>query len=250
MTRHFFPFACAALTAAAFTTATHAAPFTVTYDFEDDDSPRTAADITGSGADGVDAVNAKFGTGLSTPTSGFSSITKSIFVNSTQTASFGSAAITANDFIEFTIDAEPGFQFSSVDSFAYQIFAEDRNTGPANDNFQITTFVRSNASGDNFETTLPGSNISDSGTNNPTDGPPNYANGASANSSLGGDSDFDNLTSVTFRIFQFDNVDDTGAFSRIDNIVITGDVVPEPASLALLGLGGLCLLGRRRRSAR
>jgi len=29
--------------------------------------------------------------------------------------------------------------------------------------------------------------------------------------------------------------------------VLTGEVVPEPASLALLGLGGLCLLGGRRR---
>lgn len=33
---------------------------------------------------------------------------------------------------------------------------------------------------------------------------------------------------------------------RIDNISISGDEIPEPASLALIGLGGLLIVGRRR----
>ena len=37
-------------------------------------------------------------------------------------------------------------------------------------------------------------------------------------------------------------------FGLVDNVVVT-DAVPEPASLSLLGLGGLAVMGRRRRRA-
>ena len=34
--------------------------------------------------------------------------------------------------------------------------------------------------------------------------------------------------------------------ARVDNFVVNAEPVPEPAGLALIGLGGLALLGRRR----
>ena len=60
--------------------------------------------------------------------------------------------------------------------------------------------------------------------------------------------EFQDLGSITFRLSL---TDDNGSSSRghyVDNLVLSGDVtlIPEPASLALLGLGGLCMLSRRR----
>jgi hypothetical protein len=54
-------------------------------------------------------------------------------------------------------------------------------------------------------------------------------------------------TGLTFRIYYADSntVNNTGG--RIDTVIL--NAVPEPASLALLGLGGLCLLTRQRKSA-
>jgi len=51
-------------------------------------------------------------------------------------------------------------------------------------------------------------------------------------------------------VFTFNFSDTTGSgtsLSLIDNVAFQGAVIPEPSSFALLGLGGLALLARRRR---
>ena len=68
---------------------------------------------------------------------------------------------------------------------------------------------------------------------------------------LSGITELQGLTDETVE-FRFLLGDDSGATSRIhvlDNIVLNGDVtaVPEPSSTALLGLGGLALILRRRK---
>ncbi len=56
---------------------------------------------------------------------------------------------------------------------------------------------------------------------------------------------FDSINSAEFRFVYFDNNANKGA-GKYDNIVINGDVVPEP-STALLGAVGMLALLRRRR---
>ncbi len=49
---------------------------------------------------------------------------------------------------------------------------------------------------------------------------------------------------TTFRIYSYSPA--AGSSVDYDNLVINGDVVPEPASLGLLGAAGLLALRRRR----
>lgn len=53
---------------------------------------------------------------------------------------------------------------------------------------------------------------------------------------------------ITFRIYFGDGVDITSPVHRVDDIVVNGEIVaiPEPASIVLMGLGGLCAFRRRR----
>lgn len=94
--------------------------------------------------------------------------------------------------------------------------------------------------------------------------------GDTSNTQLRQDTDFDGIgdalgAAPTAALTLFDNIDITGTGSNLvltievtssagdeglafDMIEVTGDVVPEPSSTALLGLAGLFLLGRRSRS--
>ena len=85
---------------------------------------------------------------------------------------------------------------------------------------------------------------------------PNFANGTGTGSAndedvsmaLTGFTGISNTT-ITFTLGDAAGGNNSGAsmYTYIDNVVLTGEVVPEPSTTALLGLGGLALILRRRK---
>ncbi|WP_435892613.1 PEP-CTERM sorting domain-containing protein [Oceaniferula spumae] len=63
------------------------------------------------------------------------------------------------------------------------------------------------------------------------------------------DSKYSGLSFIEFRIYVDDRANNSTSSSAtfVDNVVLTGVAVPEPSSAALLGLGGLALILRRRK---
>lgn len=59
-------------------------------------------------------------------------------------------------------------------------------------------------------------------------------------------STFDSVGEIVFRFVFYDDNTSPG-LARFDDIILNGAVIPEPASLALIGLAGLLMLPRRKR---
>jgi len=133
-------------------------------------------------------------------------------------ASFFSSPSThasAGDALSFTITAASGYSFS-LDSFSF--LARSTATAPSDIGFKISSSFY------DFSGTYSNNSIITT----------------ISNSSLG----LTDLTSATLSI-QGWNASDPGAL-QLDNIFLTGSVIPEPSSAVLVILGSVALLRRRR----
>ena len=151
----------------------------------------------------------------------------------------GETTLTGNNYVGFTVDIDAGYELDlTALSFNYNSNDANGTIAPT----ATTTFsVRTSADG--FASDLSGTYSA-----NPDVANSNGAAEESASFDLSGAS-FQNLTgSFEVRIYAELSESSFEFINRYDNALLTGDtaLVPEPGSLALLGLGGLCVLRRRR----
>jgi len=135
-------------------------------------------------------------------------------------------AIAGNAFFSFTLTADPG-KTLDLDELSFRV-ARGNTSGNRN------WAVRSDASGT--------TNLASNFTNDTTT---DIASAAALQTVDLTGAQFQGLNAIVFTFFQV--TDSTFRTVVWDDIAVTGDAVPEPASLALVGLGGLLMLGRSRR---
>lgn len=151
--------------------------------------------------------------------------------------SFSSTAWAIGDYYQFTTSAT-GYQ-----SITFQWDHASSNTGPRDFNLLLSI------NGGAYNIVGSASVLANASPN------PVWTSGSSSaiyTITLPAGGGANNATSLSFRIQQSTNIAAnggtvaSGGTSRVDNVIISGDLVPAPSALALLGLGGL-IAGRRRR---
>ena len=173
---------------------------------------------------------------------GLSGTGNNAFLRSTRTQGTEALALSdlgsgLNDYQTVTISAAPG-KFLDLTSVTFG-FNANNNNDLAGGAFTSTAVLSSSVNG--FGTAITGTNTSRTAArlNEATPFTPTATFDLSAPA-------YNNLTTITFRLSTFDSHNDNGRLSRFDDFTLNGDVIPEPSTALLGGLGLLALLRRRR----
>ena len=205
------------------------------------------SDAPTSVADGITATSFTAGSGLAAGAIGFSTAAVENsgeadatvpvrFIRGTTTTTTEAGAISGNDYFSFTL-TPGGTDLLNLDSLFFDYSGNTLSAGTMSTSFFIQSSV------DNF-TSIVGSTATVDTTG--TGSTPRPFQRHTLN--LSGTS-FQNLDEVTFRLYIYQSDDNSNTLARLDNVTVSGTVIPEPGTYALIA-GSLALVAimvRRRR---
>ena len=207
----------------------------VNYEFTGASPAQTSGDLSGS-----DVTHGAYTGNGGASTRGFSSSTNSIFVRWNATGALAAdgdtlaEAIANEAYATFTVTNTTATAYD-LTNLTFDIFFDPYDT--------VTTtsvFVMTDLSGFTDGDELGGVTYAPGAGPGPSDTPDTITVDFSSLGNLSAGASFES------RLYFVDDADTADKIFRVDNVTVNGDVVPEPGSLALLGLGGLCVLRRRR----
>lgn len=207
------------------------AAFVTTYEFT---GGSAAASVSGT-----DAASVTAGDFINVGAADISSNSEMAFLSMGQTGGDLAAALADDDYFSVTLSAANPGEFLNLSTLTLD-YGGSTNGGGATIHLVVQSSLGGFGTGNPTLTVTPSSNTILGGAGEELT-PASVDISSSA---------FDNLNSVTFQFRFFDSSNTGNSYDRMDNVVFSGAVIPEPSSLLLLLLGGVSSLALRRHRLR